>query len=337
MSMEKKTAQRAALVLALALALVLLMAPTMASAVTVAVTNAETSVYATGALGSPIFATLAAGTRVQVISYGQNWTEISLSGETGYVITSSLVFYIPQNPTPTPAPTAAAHEKVETANSNATIVSANHGPVHVRMHPSLDAGLVNTFANGSRVRVLSQSGDWYYVQAGENVGYIDGEFISLDSGVSMNATDILGGYDAMVVNPTDGEILHLRQAPSTDSTSLGEYHNGTYVHVLAIGLEWMHVMVDGQEGYMMSEYLHVTNPSATSERLISANGGTATLYAEANTGSTALLQMTDGSVVNVLIPETDWSKVTYVEDGNVHTGYVDNSMLKDETADGSLG
>lgn len=332
MSMKKKRLISGLMLVSLAL----VMLPMAASAAFVAVTNSDVSVYATGHLGSPVVATLSTGTRVQVITSDANWTAIRLGGETGYVVTSGLTFYIPQEPTPAPEATDAPHEKVMTEDANATIKSANHGPVHVRAQPDLDAGLINTFANGSRIHVLSQSGGWYYVRAGENTGYIDAEFVELDENVSLGA-DIVGGYDAVVANPTNEEILHLRSLPSLGSASLGEYRNGAYVKVLGIGLEWMHVMVDGKEGYMMSEYVHVTSPNATSERIVAANGGTVELYAEPNTGASVLAEIQDGSVVNVLIAEPEWSKVHYVEAGNIQTGYVENRVLKDEQAAGGNG
>jgi peptidoglycan/xylan/chitin deacetylase (PgdA/CDA1 family) len=58
----------------------------------------------------------------------------------------------------------------------------------------------------------------------------------------------------------EGGTLHLRAAPRPDAPSLGRYHSGTRLLVLADGEVFCRVKApDSKEGYMMKEYLRFEN------------------------------------------------------------------------------
>lgn len=313
-------------VLALTLALMIVLPLSASAATTATIQNGPANVYATGHLGSPVVAIYANGTRVQVISFDDNWAELQIGeGQTGYVITSQINFGAMPPVTPVPTTAPVTHEKVETTGANATIASANRGPVHLRSYPSFDAAVIDTYANGSRILVISQDDAWYYVKAGSDVGYMDIEFVALDSGVIIDHGE---GYDAVVHNPTDEEILHLRAEPSTDSESLGEYHNGTYVRVLGIGVQWHYVMVDGKEGYMMTEYVNITTPDVTANKIVShADADMVTVHESASDAAAAVTQLANGTMVTVLIPGPEWAYIQVSDGTGQLFGYIQSKYL----------
>lgn len=332
MSMRTK---RGSAAVALMLAVFLLAMPTFAganvyaTATTATIMNGPVTVYATAHLGSPVITQLGSGTRVQVTSFNDNWAEIILGGGVvGYVVTSYLNFGAMPPVIIPPAPTAEPvhHEKVNTAGANATVATANKGPLHLRANPSFDAAVTETYANGSRVQVLSQKGGWYHVQAGSSTGYMDVEFVKLDDGVTPYGSN---GFDAVVNNPTSGQVLHLRAKPSVESESLGQYHNGTYVEVLDIGTQWMRVVVEDKEGYMDAEYVRITTPDVTADKLITGGeDGYVDLYDGPATSMNVLSRIGNGSTVTVLIPGAEWSKVEVSLDGSMEMGYVQNGYLE---------
>lgn len=303
--------------------------PTISTTATVV--SGPLNVHSASSLSAPVIQQLPTGTRVSVISYSNSWTEILLSsGAVGFVVTSylSIGSHLP-TPTVVPNPT---HELVQTAGANATIQTTNHGPLHLRAHPSFDAAILESFANGSRVEVMSKSGLWYYVKAGHSVGYMDVEYVSLDGGVSFDEGDG-SGFDAVVNNATDGEILHMRSRPTTDSEIVGEYHNGTYVQVIDMGTEWYHVIVDGKEGFMMAAFVRVTSPSATAEHTVTSKGQEVSLHSQPNASSGAVLTLQDGDIVTVLTPDLEWSEVEYTWDGTTERGYLQNTYLEQNALD----
>ncbi|MDL2318800.1 SH3 domain-containing protein [Eubacteriales bacterium OttesenSCG-928-A19] len=305
---------------------------------TATVVSGPLNVHSSATLRAPVIAELSTGSRVNVVSYNSSWTGILLSsGSVGYVVTSYLS--IGGGVRPTAAPTATRHPVTQTANANATIQTANHGPLHLRSQPSKSASIIDSFANGSRIRVVSAEGGWYKVVVGTRNGYMDAGFVALDSGASLGGTsattaptNVLGGYDAVVANQDANQILHLRARPDTQSEILGNYHNGAYVEVIMMGEEWHHVRVDGKLGYMMAEFVDVTTPEATPNRVV--NGGEETsvsLMKEPSATSLAITPIPSGSTVTVIIPDDTWSQVRYTVDGTMSVGYLENGYLALET------
>lgn len=73
-------------------------------------------------------------------------------------------------------------------------------------------------------------------------------------------TNLTVGGDAVIAY-TSGDLIRLRNEPSTAGTILGEYSEGTRVHVIdgpvtaADGALWYHVSVGGNTGYILQDWL----------------------------------------------------------------------------------
>lgn len=302
--------------------------PTVPSVMaTVTVGSGPLNVHAAKSLSATVITQLATGTSVQLSSYDSEWAEVILgAGRVGYVVTSYLNFGAQ------PSVTAEPHaERVNTEGANATISTANSGPLHMRTGASFEAPIIHSFSNGSRVRVISRKEAWYYAQAGSQTGYMDIEFIQLDSGVELNN----GAYfDAVVHNPSDGQILHLREKPSTDGKILGEYKNGTYVEVLGVGAQWLRVVVMGKTGYMMTEFVNIVSPQATPYNIATNNNDVyVNVYASQVENENIVVRLDSGTSVLVLIPEEVWSEVSVTVDGKTYKGFIKNEYLAPQQFD----
>lgn len=294
---------------------------------TVTVGDGPLNVHAAKSLSATVITQLATGSSVQLSSYDSQWAEVILgAGRVGYVVTSYLNFGAK------PSVTAEPHsERVNTDSANATISTDNGGPLHMRTGASFEAPIIHTFANGSRVRVISQKEAWYYAQAGSHTGYLDIEFIQLDSGVELSHGAY---YDAVVHNPSSGQILHLRDKPSTDGKILGEYGNGTYVEVLGVGAQWLRVIVTGKTGYMMTEFVNIVSPDATPYNIATNNNDAyVNVYASPLENENIVVKLNNGTSVLVLIPEEAWSEVNVTVDGKTYTGFIKNEYLQPEKFD----
>ena len=156
-------------------------------------------------------------------------------------------------------------------------------------------------------------------------GYIDMKYVVLDNGVEIQGD---GNYDGVVHNATAGQILHLRQRPETKSKSLGNYHNGTYVEILDVGTEWLHVVVDNKDGYMMSQYVTIITPGISAEHTaLSTSGSSVPLYASASDKGEIISQLDNGTVVTVVTPNAQWSQVQVMVGNEQKTGYIQNDQL----------
>lgn len=259
---------------------------------------------------------LPTGYRVAVTNNEGTWSRLEVDGTIGYVVTSFLSMD-GSSPSPTPKP------PVYTENANATIRTTNGGNLNLRAYAGSSAPILDSFANTSRVRVISR-GNWCYVQAGSLYGYMSSQFLVFDGGSSGGS-----GYDAVVQNPGGGQVLNLRAEPSTTSRSLGQYYNGTTLKVLGVGTEWHRVNVDGVQGYMMAKYVRITSSGATPHKTVTGGtGGYVNLRSGAGYGFDVLKRVTNGSAASVEIPYPVWSKVVVRQGSGYLEGYMMNSFLK---------
>ncbi|MDR0897077.1 MAG: SH3 domain-containing protein [Oscillospiraceae bacterium] len=117
--------------------------------------------------------------------------------------------------------------------------------------------------------VLEPFGTWYRVRTVEGEeGYVPCNAVEVST--KGYPREILGadtdvtGY-GIVNNPDARERLHLRAEPSRESASLGRFLNGTQLEAFEAievdGEYWYSVRINGQKGYMLSEYINFVYPN----------------------------------------------------------------------------
>lgn len=255
------------------------------------------------------------GLRITVLDRQGTWTQVQAAQVIGYVMSSYLVF---DNDSSSTAP------PVTTENANATIKTLNGGSLNLRSWASSSAPIVNAYANGSRIRVITQEGAWYRVQAGYDYGYMSSIYVVIDGSGGSTGTS----YDGLVSNPGAHQKLNLRRLPSTDSASLGQYANGTPVAILGAGTEWLRVTVGGVEGYMMSQYVRITNTAITPHKTITGGSGFVNLRSGPGYGYSVLSQLSNGTAASVVTPYPEWSEILVRQGTGYQRGYILNSFLK---------
>ena len=178
--------------------------------------------------GARVIASYPSGTWVQVLETANGWHKVRAEGTVGYM--------------------SARYVKLdEITKVTDAQVSGAGGYINLRFSASLNAGVLATFPNGTRVKILSRADGFYRVQVGSLTGYMADHLIRLDSiNVSTYA----------VITTANGGRLNLRSAPSTSAGVLQSFSPGTGVEVLEKGAAWHKVRVRGVIGYMMAQ--HVT-------------------------------------------------------------------------------
>ena len=255
------------------------------------------------------------GTPCILLSSSGDWYHVNVDGTVGYFSASYI------------------DKKYMTYSSDvATVVSKNGGAVNLRKGPGSDYGIVKSFRNGSFVMVLQKGDGWWKVTMDGYVGYMDSDYLkdgiqkttssnagSSSSGNTGSSSSASGAYARVTCNTK----LHLRQFANQSSFSLGTYPNGTKVELLQYGSSWSKVRVNGQTGYMYTDYLTVLSGGSDTRTVDHPKGTYVNLRSGAGLNYSVLVKVPHGRTVTVLTKGATWSKVSY----NGLTGYMMTKYL----------
>lgn len=206
--------------------------------------------------------------------------------------------------------------------------------LNLRQSPSYSAKVLAIYYNGVPFVLLSHSGDgWYRVRVNGLEGYFREEFIT-------TRTCTYSEEVATIVTP-GGTGLNLRTGPGMGYASIGQYRGGCYVMVLQKGSGWWRVSVDGQVGFMNSDFLR--EGILTPEESLAEGGGSTgipqpgyalvanpratqvlNLREQPSTTSRVLGQYRNGERLTVLAQGAEWCRVM---DEHAVVGYMMTDYL----------
>lgn len=201
----------------------------------------------------------------------------------------------------------------------------NADSLYLRQSPG--GAVITTLSKGTTVAVLNNSSSWYKVSVNGKEGYVSGEYLT-----GTTATDVALGTGTVKCSSS----VNFRSAPNTSSTSYGELKNGTKVNVVGVSSGWYKVTYNGKTGYIHPDYITLASSSAGTaiapSNTVTSTTGTAgtvkcsssvNLRSEANTSSSILAELKNGTAVTVLSTSNGWSKVSYAGT----TGYISADYL----------
>lgn len=201
----------------------------------------------------------------------------------------------------------------------------NADSLYLRQSPG--GAVITTLSKGTTVAVLNNSSSWYKVSVNGKEGYVSGEYLT-----GTTATNVALGTGTVKCSSS----VNFRSAPNTSSTSYGELKNGTKVNVVGVSSGWYKVTYNGKTGYIHPDYITLASSSAGTaiapSNTVTSTTGTAgtvkcsssvNLRSEANTSSSILAELKNGTAVTVLSTSNGWSKVSYAG----KTGYISADYL----------
>ncbi len=177
--------------------------------------------------------TLGSGKRVAVLSQEGDWYKVSFDGKTGYIKSD----YIARD---------GSTGKQSSASANAAVSGGSS--INVRSGPSTSASRIATLAEGKRVAVLSQEGDWYQISFDGKSGYIHKDYVTRDGDAAAHSE---AGGNATV---KDNKV-NVRSAASTSAERIVCVSAGKRVTLLAKADGWYKVSFDGKTGYIYADYI----------------------------------------------------------------------------------
>jgi uncharacterized protein YraI len=186
---------------------------------------------------------LNSGTQLEMLSYdADNWSRVRVNGTEGYV-KSEFIRVVPS-----------VSQSVVTYRTNTR--------VNFRTGPSTDSSAIRLLSRGTEVEMLEYDpNDWSKVRVNGVTGYIKSEFLESTETVPL-AAQPLSFAAAAAVSTDETAVLrtssrvNLRSEPSMDGTIIRTLAVGTRVNALDYDpFGWSRVEVNGEIGYINSEYL----------------------------------------------------------------------------------
>lgn len=218
----------------------------------------------------------------------------------------------------------------------------NADSLYLRQSPG--GAVITTLSKGTTVAVLNNSSSWYKVSVNGKEGYVSGEYLT-----GTTATDVALGTGTVKCSSS----VNFRSAPNTSSTSYGELKNGTKVNVVGVSSGWYKVTYNGKTGYIHPDYLTLASSASSSgtaiapSNTVTSTTGTAgtvkcsssvNLRSEANTSSSILAELKNGTAVTVVSTANGWCKVTCSgKSGYIKQDYVSTTGSASNNTSASTG
>lgn len=213
---------------------------------------------------APIVNQYPSGTKVYVIAHHAKWDEVSVDGNTGYMMNQFLSTDEPA-PTPTPDPsvtTAPPGGGTYTAYVN----TANKKALNARKGNSENYSVKFKIPYGAAVTVLKHGTKWDYVQYNGKKGYVNNKFLWTTKPSDAPAvTEAPAPAPAPAVYPRSGKIwaangksvnVHKQAGDwSSNVDAIGRLEVGTSVTILSASGGWTKIEYNGHTGYVHSEFV----------------------------------------------------------------------------------
>ncbi len=209
-----------------------------------------------------------------------------------------------------------------TLTSQAGVVSVSSGKLNVRKTASTSSTVLATLSNGSYVTLISQSGNWYYVEYGDNkYGYCHKNYLKLDSGKTATVS-------------TQSTSLNVRSGAGTSYSVKDKIPKGEIIIILSTSNGFSKILYNGTKtGYVSSQYLSTATTSTTYSKVslsvpsykqtdsrwanvkIGSSGKT---IAQIGCATTAIAMMESYRTGTTIYPDAMSKKLSYSSSGNVY-------------------
>lgn len=241
-----------------------------------------------------------ANTQVEVLGYISDFYKVKYNNITGYV-SQTYVANVDKSKIPEikPEPTI----KPVTVNAY----------INLRTLPQWSCDKLGVIPEGSTVEPIGYTGEWIKVKYNNEQGFINEMYLNnLDKS---KLTEIPVVKD----NATVTASVNLRDSASWSGKQLGIIAQGTRVHVVSTEGEWTKVIVNGQTGYIYSDYVSVDG----ADKLLTVTANI-NLRETADWGGKQLGVIPQGTQVKLIEKGNEWTKVQW----NNLQGFVYNDYVK---------
>jgi N-acetylmuramoyl-L-alanine amidase len=254
------------------------------------------------------------GQQVKYIETNENWTKIYHNGQYGWVSSSYISF---SNKTSGAQQQNAARIGRVTSNN-----------LNVRSEPSLQAKIIGSLKNGTKVKITGEREGWLEIVFDGKRGWVSRQFVEIsNTGKDQHSpSENKNTLNQRPITATvTAAVLNVRNEASLNGKIIGKLTKGQRVTILEKSNEWCKIqMVNKETGWVAGWYLEVEDKEApeqndnhSSEVKIMYNG--TNIRSGPSTNSSIIMRANEGETFKVLSKEGDWYKIQLPQQ---KTGYV---------------
>ena len=209
---------------------------------------------------------------------------------------------------------AKAETETTTVSIQALGVVSGTG-VRMRSGAGTDYDILKTLDKGTVVELTAVEGDWYRISYEGQRGFVSAQYITrYDTAAGLNAA-----------GKVTADVLNIRAAAKSGSTSLGTVTNGTVIAVTGIETGgWFAVSYNGVSGYVASQYVLICSPASITS---AADKPAGTADAAESTETAETTEATDSTVSpsasasDIVSVAQQYLGVPYVYGGSSPSGF----------------
>ncbi|WP_018709198.1 SH3 domain-containing protein, partial [Siminovitchia fordii] len=217
--------------------------------------------------------------------------------------------------------------------------------LNVRDKASTQGKVVSKLSSGAAVSVISESNGWARVKANGKTGYVSSQYLSSSKpSASTGTTKPSANPVTKYVKVDPGSSLNVRDKASTQGKVVSKLSSGTAVSVISESNGWARVKANGKTGYVSSQYLSSSKPSASTgtpkpsvkpvTKYVKVDSGSSlNVRDKASTQGKVISKLSSGTAVSVISESNGWAKVQ----ANGKTGYVSSQYLSSSKPSTSTG
>lgn len=132
-------------------------------------------------------------------------------------------------------------------------ISVAEGNLNVRTEPSVSSAVAGKLPENGGCEVLEYAGEWIRISSGEVNGYVLGSYLLTGEQAVARAAE-----KAAEVAVVRTQTLNVRMEPNTECGILALMPEGETLEVSAHLDGWLQVSVDGETGYISSDYVETS-------------------------------------------------------------------------------
>lgn len=301
------------------------LAATLYATVTTPTTDGALYVRRVAGEGQPIVGSAKFGDQLEVLKKGNTWHRVKVlrTGVTGWVYGKYITF------------------GTATEVNREGSVSSSDGYANFRVGPTTSSAVISKLNNGTKLNVISKTGNWYYVYCASKAthGYVSAGLVKLASAAAAPSDT-----SNAVISSSDG-FANLRKGPGTNYAIVAPLKNGTKAEIVSTSGSWSLVKVPStnQYGYVYTKLLKagtsssgstaVVNGAYTTGR-INSSDGFANFRTGPSTSKSVIAKLYNNVMVSILATDGNWYKVQLSDAGQ--TGYVYKKLVETVKAEGTM-
>lgn len=204
-------------------------------------------------------------------------------------------------------------------------VVSNTNYLNLRLEGSSSSAWLGQYPRGTWVEIVGSQNNFYQVLLPDGKsGYMSKNYIDTSDRI------VPVEQIAVVTNQNGGAYLNLRQQPSYNAKVLCILYNGVPLHVLSEQNGWYAVNLNGQVGYVRSEYVTVQKTPGSSTVATIKTPGNTPLNLRSGPGMhyPVKRQYSGDTYVMVLTEGNGWWRVAVADGYGYNIGFMDSSFLR---------